>query len=97
MKCQVQIINQLQQPIIALDPNNHITLWNHGAMELYGYQKEEILGRHITSACSEEHNTTILKSLLEQLKIEDKQELVLQIKKLNKSTIAVRLLLSLIR
>ncbi|MBI5374506.1 MAG: PAS domain S-box protein [Candidatus Schekmanbacteria bacterium] len=32
--------------IISLDNNNYITTWNRGAEEMFGYGKDEVLGRH---------------------------------------------------
>jgi PAS domain S-box-containing protein len=35
--------------VVSLDPSGRIVEWNQGAMRLYGYQPDEILGRHYTS------------------------------------------------
>ena len=33
--------------VIATDPDGVILWWNDGAAELYGWRREEVLGRHI--------------------------------------------------
>lgn len=41
------IVRASPLPIVALDPQGLITLWNAAAERLFGWHEEEVLGRHI--------------------------------------------------
>jgi PAS domain S-box-containing protein len=45
---QANIINQIQETVISVDLNGHVTSWNTGAEKSLGYPVEEALGRHIS-------------------------------------------------
>jgi len=40
------ILHETADAILFLDPDDIIRYWNRGAMELYGFQAEEVLGKH---------------------------------------------------
>ncbi|MBS1271114.1 MAG: Signal transduction histidine-protein kinase AtoS [Candidatus Marinimicrobia bacterium] len=42
------IIENSADAIITLDNNNHITMWNKGAEQIFGWKSEEILGESIS-------------------------------------------------
>lgn len=48
------IIEHSADAIISLDEEGHITSWNQGAEEMFGWTREEMLGRHVTSLVPEE-------------------------------------------
>ncbi len=48
------IINNSSDTIIATNLNGEITLWNNGAVRLYGYTREEALGKNISIIYREE-------------------------------------------
>ncbi len=43
--------------IISIDEDDKITLWNKAAQKVFGYTKEEILGKPVTILMSEEYKT----------------------------------------
>jgi PAS domain S-box-containing protein len=45
---QAQLLENLQESIIALNLDNKIIYWGKGAEKLYGYQVDEVLGSQIT-------------------------------------------------
>jgi PAS domain S-box-containing protein len=45
---QVQLLNQVQDGIIASDPEFRITFWNKGAEQIFGYSEVEALGKTTT-------------------------------------------------
>ncbi|MHA1940635.1 MAG: PAS domain S-box protein [Candidatus Hodarchaeales archaeon] len=45
---QAQLLENLQESLIALNLDNKIIYWGKGAEKLYGYQPEEVLGSQIT-------------------------------------------------
>ena len=44
---QTQILDQIDESVIAMDLDGYITSWNRGAERLFGYRADEVLGRHI--------------------------------------------------
>jgi PAS domain S-box-containing protein len=44
---QAQLLNAVEQAVIATDLNGVVTYWNHCAERLYGWAAEEALGRNI--------------------------------------------------
>jgi two-component system, cell cycle sensor histidine kinase and response regulator CckA len=47
MQRQAQMLDLANEPILILDNRNSITYWNRGAERLYGWTKEEALGKDI--------------------------------------------------
>jgi len=45
---QAQIIEQIHDSVISTDLNGHIVSWNLGSELLFGYTKDEILGKHVS-------------------------------------------------
>ena len=48
------IINNTSDGVIATNLNGEITLWKNGAVNLYGYTREEVLGKNISIVYLEE-------------------------------------------
>ena len=48
LKFQADILESTAEAIIAIDPNQRVTVWNCGAERLYGVAKEEALGQPLT-------------------------------------------------
>ncbi|MBW7902951.1 MAG: EAL domain-containing protein [Rhodocyclaceae bacterium] len=44
---QAQILDQIHDSVITMDPQGYITGWNQGAERLFGYAAAEIVGRNI--------------------------------------------------
>ncbi|NOU92078.1 PAS domain S-box protein [Paenibacillus sp. LMG 31456] len=42
------VFNTSQDAIIVLDDDSNIELWNEGAELIYGYTRNEVMGRHVT-------------------------------------------------
>lgn len=41
------LINSLNDGIVSLDKNNNVAEWNRGAEHIFGYKREEVLGKNI--------------------------------------------------
>lgn len=48
LRQQANLLDQAQDAIIVRDLQNNITFWNQGAERLYGWEREEVLGRRVT-------------------------------------------------
>ncbi|MBW9333336.1 EAL domain-containing protein [Herbaspirillum sp. RU 5E] len=44
---QAQILNQMHESVITMDPAGFITSWNRGAEQLFGYSALEAIGRNV--------------------------------------------------
>ncbi|MET3430930.1 diguanylate cyclase (GGDEF)-like protein/PAS domain S-box-containing protein [Herbaspirillum seropedicae] len=44
---QAQILNQMHESVITMDPAGFITSWNRGAEQLFGYSAMEAIGRNV--------------------------------------------------
>lgn len=60
------IVETSQDAIIDMDPNGAITSWSPGAERVYGYRREEVMGRPL-SILAPEDRLDDLESLLERL------------------------------
>src|SRR5919107_67699 len=47
IRFQARLLDAVGQAIIATDPQGTIIYWNRAAQELYGWSKEEVMGRPI--------------------------------------------------
>lgn len=47
LRRQAQILAQVSDAIVATDLNGHITEWNRGAEQIFGYTAPDVVGRHI--------------------------------------------------
>jgi diguanylate cyclase (GGDEF)-like protein/PAS domain S-box-containing protein len=52
------ILDQIRETIITLDPVGYITGWNKGAENLFGYTSDEAIGQHILFLYVEDDNTS---------------------------------------
>jgi PAS domain S-box-containing protein len=51
---QADIINQIQEAVISVDMDGHVTSWNTGAEKMLGFSVEEALGKHVSFIYPEE-------------------------------------------
>lgn len=42
---QAEVLSHIRDAVIAVDSENHITYWNKGAEDLYGFKSEEVHGK----------------------------------------------------
>jgi PAS domain S-box-containing protein len=48
LRFQAQLLDSVQESVVATDLEGRVTYWGKGAEALYGYRAEEVLGRPIT-------------------------------------------------
>ncbi|MCB2180683.1 MAG: GAF domain-containing protein [Desulfobulbaceae bacterium] len=56
LRKQGQIIDQINEAVIATDLQGNITTWNNGAGRLIGYSAHEVIGRNISHLLNDEMN-----------------------------------------
>lgn len=49
---QSQLLNAVQQAVVALDSDGHVIYWNQWAQEMYGWLSEEVMGRYVHDVVS---------------------------------------------
>lgn len=59
------LVMDTEEALILLDPNGKITAWNKGAENLYGWQKQESIGRNIADLTPESGRTQVLRFIAE--------------------------------
>jgi PAS domain S-box-containing protein len=68
MRRQADIINQIQEAVISIDMDGHVTSWNTGAEKMLGYPVEEALGKHISFIYPEEDRELLDREILASVK-----------------------------
>jgi PAS domain S-box-containing protein len=56
LRAQAKIIDQIHDSVISTDLSGLITSWNKGAERLFGYQSDEVLGKHIAIVYPQEEH-----------------------------------------
>jgi two-component system cell cycle sensor histidine kinase/response regulator CckA len=54
LRRQSQILDQIHDAVVATDLEGYVTSWNHGAENMFGYSKEEVIGRHVSFVYGED-------------------------------------------
>jgi len=93
---QAQIIEQIHDGVISTDMNGIIKSYNHGAKLLVEYDRNEILGKHISKIFLEEEYK-VLKQSIEYIIQEEKYHTIIRLVKKSKKTIYAELSLSLLK
>ncbi|MBE9186398.1 PAS domain S-box protein [Microcoleus sp. LEGE 07076] len=83
VQLQNQILDQIHEAVICTDANGSITGWNQIAQRLYGYDKSEVTGKHISLIYPPQKQKLVLESVTESL--EKKGECELEITMRRKS------------
>lgn len=68
LRQQAQILGQTHDAVIITDLDGFIREWNPGAIRLYGYQPDEIIGKHVTALYREQDATAMPPKILEALR-----------------------------
>lgn len=93
MKKNSIIINSTTDSVITTDIDGNITSWNKGAEIIYGYLKDEVIGKPI-SILYKEQDLRVLEAMIECL-LDGKELSSLEVTNINKNKKEVEILLSL--
>lgn len=77
---QAQIIYQIHDAVVSFDLSRRITSWNRGAEMLFGYPKEEAIGREITMVHVEKDRPNLQELIFDPLEKSGRHELELELR-----------------
>jgi PAS domain S-box-containing protein len=80
---QADIINQIQETVIAIDLGGRVINWNRGAERMLGYSQEEALGKHISFIYPEEDREFLEREVLGPVKAKGTHQV--EVRRLTKS------------
>jgi PAS domain S-box-containing protein len=68
IRFQARLLDAVGQAIIATDPQGSIIYWNRAAEELYGWSKEEVMGRPIVAVTPSEEMLERAEEIMSELR-----------------------------
>src|ERR671912_860457 len=68
IRFQARLLDAVGQAIIATDPQGRIIYWNRAAEELYGWSKEEVMGRPIVEVTPSEEKLEHAEEIMSELR-----------------------------
>ncbi len=68
VRFQSHLLDQVEAAVISTDLDGKVTYWNEHAERLYGYTREEALGRDITGLTVGPRETELAREIMEQLR-----------------------------
>jgi PAS domain S-box-containing protein len=94
---QADIINQIQEAVISIDLDGHVTSWNTGAEKMLGFSVEEALGKHISFIYPEEDRGFLEREVIGPVKAKGTHQI--EVRKKTKSGVLgfVQMSLTLLR
>jgi PAS domain S-box-containing protein len=95
LRLQAQIIDQIHDSVISTDLAGYVTSWNKGAERLYGYQSQEVMGKHISIVYPDDQYEIMQRRVLKPLLERGSYEIELRNTKKSKEEFYVHLSLSL--
>ena len=80
---QATIIDQIHDSVVSTDLEGVVVSWNRGAERLFGYTKEEAIGRHISFVYPEEEHEFLARQVIAPLKAHGEHEVETRMLKKN--------------
>ena len=65
---QAQLLDAVEQAVVATDLDGYITYWNRAAQELYGWTADEVLGRNIVAVTPAQTSRQQAEEIMAQLR-----------------------------
>jgi PAS domain S-box-containing protein len=94
---QAQIIEQIHDSVISTDLDGRVTSWNKGSERLFGYSKEEALGRHIAFIYPDEKHEFLQNQVMALLKERGTHEVEVRLRRKSGTDFYAHVSLSLLR
>ena len=80
---QADIIDQIQEAVIAIDLAGHVMSWNRGAETMLGYSRGEALGKHISFIYPEKDRESLEPEVIDPVKAKGAHQV--EVRRLTKS------------
>ncbi|MEG4585616.1 PAS domain S-box protein [Microcoleus sp. MOSTC5] len=97
LRLQSQIIDQIQESVISTDIDGSIGIWNQASQKLYGYQKTEAIGQHISLIYSPEQHEFLLDQVIKPLQKKGEPEIEVITRRKSGENFYSHLMLSLLK
>lgn len=97
LRRQATVLAQVHDSIVVTDLQGVITDWNRGAVNLYGYEAHEVLGRPVSMLYFEEDRARIAPVVIGPLLRDGQNELEMRTRRKSGEECFIRLSLSLLR
>ncbi|MBD1886022.1 PAS domain S-box protein [Microcoleus vaginatus] len=97
LRLQSQIIDQIHEAVISTDMDGSITFWNQACQKLYGYEKTEAIGQHISLIYPPEQHEFLLEQVIKPLQEKGEHEIEVITRHKSGEKISSHLMLSLLK
>ncbi|MEG4499311.1 PAS domain S-box protein [Microcoleus sp. F10-C6] len=97
LRLQSQIIDQIHESVISTDMDGSIGIWNQASQKLYGYQKTEAVGQHISLIYSPEQHEFLLEQVIKPVQKKDEHEIEVITRRKSGENFYSHLMLSLLQ
>ena len=94
---QATILDQIHDSVVITDMQGHITGWNRGAENLYGYTASEVIGRYVALDSDQDQVRFFEEKLIKPLKEKGEHESEMIMRKKDGTQLDVHLSLSLLK
>ncbi|MEJ2179309.1 MAG: PAS domain S-box protein [Gammaproteobacteria bacterium] len=71
---QARILDQIHDSVVSTDLDGFVTSWNRGAERQFGYEAEEVIGKHISFVYPEDQYEFLVKEIIEPLQEKGEHE-----------------------
>ncbi len=97
LRLQSQIIDQIHESVISTDMDGSIGIWNQASQKLYGYQKTEAIGQHISLIYSPEQHEFLLEQVIKPVQKKGEPEIEVITRRKSGENFYSHLMLSLLQ
>ncbi|MEG4326077.1 PAS domain S-box protein [Microcoleus sp. herbarium5] len=97
LRLQSQIIDQVHEAVISTDMDGSITIWNQACQKLYGYEKTEAIGQHISLIYPPEQHEFLLEKVIKPVQEKGEHEIEVITSSKSGEKISSHLMLSLLK
>ncbi|WP_455205690.1 PAS domain S-box protein [Kaarinaea lacus] len=92
---QATIIDQIHDSVVSTDLDGTVVSWNQGAERLFGYKKEEMIGKKISSVYPQSEHDFLLNEVIAPVRENGEHEVEVRMQKKNGELFFAHLSLSL--
>jgi PAS domain S-box-containing protein len=97
LRLQGQILEQIHDAVVTTDLDGIVTSWNMGAENLFGYSRQEAIGRHISFVYTEDQHKFLQTHIIEPLLIKGGHKVEVRMLRKSGRTFFAHVSLSLLR